>query len=69
MTWMFLFRKSLDSILIVNKFNLHKFNYLSFIFAQAMTINIPLLVIEIGCLQGRRQFLFLHTTNSSLAYH
>jgi hypothetical protein len=69
MTWMLLFRKGLDLIMIMIKFNLHNFDYLLFVFAQAMTINIPLLVIEIGHLQSRRQFLSLQVMNSSPTHH
>jgi hypothetical protein len=54
-----MFWKNPDLILIVSKFNLHNFDYLSFVFAQAMTINIPLLVTKIGHFQGRGQFFFL----------
>jgi len=53
-TRMLLFKNSQESTLIVSKFNLHNFDYLSIFCAQAMTINIPLLVTKLGCLQGRR---------------
>jgi hypothetical protein len=69
MTWMLLFRKSPDLILIISKFNLHNFDCLSFVFAQAMTINIPSFVTKIGHLQGRGQFFFLQVMNFSLAHH
>jgi hypothetical protein len=55
---MLLFKKNLDSILIVSKFNLHNFKYLVWVFGQILIINIPLLNIEIGRLQCRRQSLF-----------
>jgi hypothetical protein len=68
-TRMFLCRRSPNSILIVNKFNLLNFKYLMWVFGQALIINIPLLDIEIGCLQGGRQILFFPMKNSSPAYH
>jgi hypothetical protein len=55
-TWMLLFKRSQVSILIMNKFNLHRFDNLSIVFAQPMSINIPLLVTKIGHLQGEGQF-------------
>jgi hypothetical protein len=47
-TWMLLIRRNQDSILIMNKFNLHNFKYLMWVFGQILIINIPLLDIEIG---------------------
>ncbi len=64
-----MFKRSPYSILIVNKFNLHNFKYLMWGFCQAFIINIPLLDIEIGCLQGKGQFLFLFMRNSSPIRH
>jgi len=69
MTWMLLFKRSQVSILIMNKFNLHRFDNLSIVFAQAMSINIPLLITEIGCLQGTGQFFFLQVRNSFPTCH
>ncbi len=57
-TWMFLCKRSSNSILIVNKFNLPNFKYLMWVFAQALIINIPLLNEEIGRLQDKGQFFF-----------
>jgi hypothetical protein len=34
MTWMLLFIRNLELILIVSKFNLHNFDYLSFFFSS-----------------------------------
>ncbi len=67
-TWMLLCRRNPNSILIVSKFNLHNVKYLMSSFCQALIINIPLLDVEIGHLQGRRQFLFFPMRNSSLAH-
>ncbi len=68
-TRMFLFKRNPYSILIVSKFNFHNFKYLMWSFCQAFIINIPLLDIEIGRLQGKGQFLFLLTRNSSPTHH
>jgi hypothetical protein len=48
-----LLKRSLNSVLIVSKFNLHNFKFLTCVFSQALIINIRLLVIEIGRLQGK----------------
>ncbi len=64
-THMLLSKRNLDSILIVSKFNLHNCKYLIWVFGQSLILNIPLLDIEIGHLQGKGQFLLLLVRNFS----
>jgi len=64
-THMLLFKRNLDSILIVSKFNLHNLKYLIWVFGQSLIFNIPLLDTKIGHLQGKGQFLLLLVRNSS----
>ncbi len=60
-TQMFLCRRSLDSILIMSKFNLPNFKNFKWVFGQALISNSPLLDIKICRLQSIGLSFFLPT--------
>ncbi len=68
-TRMFLCRRSLDSILIMSKFNLPNFKNSKWVFGQALISNIPLFDAKICHLQSIGPSFFLPTRIFSPIHH